>query len=388
MTDERVVRLLREMVAIESVNLAYPGGTGEAAMADYVETWARGAGLRVERQELETGQANVLVTLDVPNPTGTLLFEAHMDTVALAPMERALDAEVRDGRVYGRGACDTKGSMAAMMVAMERLATQRDELAVNVALVAVVDEEHAFTGVLRYIDSDAEATAAVVGEPTDLRLVIAHKGCVRGEIRTTGKAAHSAEPHLGVNAIDAMADVLVGLRELPETLGRQSHPLLGSPTFSVGLIEGGTGVNVVPAACAITYDRRILPGERPDAALAEIDAVLAGVQTRREDATIERPAPYLVSDSLDTDPDEPLVVAGSAACEAAGLDPAPIGVPYGTDASKLQTRRGIPAVVLGPGSIAQAHGADEFVPIDELRRAAEIYAGIAMRFRPEETRER
>ena len=136
MTDERVVRLLREMVAIESVNLAYPGGTGEAAMADYVETWARGAGLRVERQELETGQANVLVTLDVPNPTGTLLFEAHMDTVALAPMERALDAEVRDGRVYGRGACDTKGSMAAMMVAMERLATQRDELAVNVALVA------------------------------------------------------------------------------------------------------------------------------------------------------------------------------------------------------------------------------------------------------------
>lgn len=388
MTDERVVRLLREMVAIESVNLAYPGGTGEAAMADYVETWARGAGLRVERQELETGQANVLVTLDVPNPTGTLLFEAHMDTVALAPMEQALDAGVRDGRVYGRGACDTKGSMAAMMVAMERLATRRDDLAVNVALVAVVDEEHTFTGVLRYIDSDAEATAAVVGEPTDLRLVIAHKGCVRGEIRTTGKAAHSAEPHLGVNAIDAMADVLVGLRELPETLGWQSHPLLGSPTFSVGLIEGGTGVNVVPAACAITYDRRILPGERPDAALAEIDAVLAGVQTRREDATIERPAPYLVSDSLDTDPDEPLVVAGSAACEAAGLDPAPIGVPYGTDASKLQTRRGIPAVVLGPGSIAQAHGADEFVPIDELRRAAEIYAGIAMRFRPEETRER
>lgn len=388
MTDERVVRLLREMVAIESVNLAYPGGTGEAAMADYVETWARGAGLRVERQELETGQANVLVTLDVPNPTGTLLFEAHMDTVALAPMEQALDAGVRDGRVYGRGACDTKGSMAAMMVAMERLATRRDDLAVNVALVAVVDEEHTFTGVLRYIDSDAEATAAVVGEPTDLRLVIAHKGCVRGEIRTTGKAAHSAEPHLGVNAIDAMADVLVGLRELPETLGWQSHPLLGSPTFSVGLIEGGTGVNVVPAACAITYDRRILPGERPDAALAEIDAVLAGVQTRREDATIERPAPYLVSDSLDTDPDEPLVVAGSAACEAAGVDPAPIGVPYGTDASKLQTRRGIPAVVLGPGSIAQAHGADEFVPIDELRRAAEIYAGIAMRFRPEETRER
>ncbi len=388
MTDERVVRLLRDMVAIESVNLAYPGGTGEAAMATYVENWARGAGFRVERQELETGQANVLVTLDVPNATGTLLFEAHMDTVALAPMERALDAEVRDGRVYGRGACDTKGSMAAMMVAMERLAARRDELAVNVALVAVVDEEHAFTGVLRFIESDAEATAAVVGEPTNLRLVIAHKGCVRGEIRTRGTAAHSAEPHLGVNAIDAMADVLVGLRELPETLNGQSHPLLGAPTFSVGLIEGGTGVNVVPAACAITYDRRVLPGERPDDALAEIDAVLDRVRSRRDGATIERPAPYLVSDSLDTDPDEPLVLAGSAACAAAGGDPEPIGVPYGTDASKLQTRRGIPAVVLGPGSIGQAHGADEFVPIDELRQAAEIYTGIALRFRPGEGSER
>ncbi len=388
MTDDRVVELLREMVRIESVNLAYPGGVGEAAMADYVETWARAAGFRVERQVLDTGQTNVLVTLDVPNAAGTLLYEAHMDTVALAPMERALDAEVRDGRVYGRGACDTKGSMAAMMVAMERLAARRDELAVNVALVAVVDEEHAFTGVLRYIASDAEATAAVVGEPTDLRLVIAHKGCVRGEVRTTGKAAHSAKPHLGVNAIDAMADVLVGLRELPETLARQSHPLLGSPTFSVGLIEGGTGVNVVPASCAITYDRRVLPHERHDDALAELDAALDRVRARRKDATIERPAPYLVSDALDTEPDAPLVRAASSACEAAGVDPDPIGVPYGTDASKLQTRRGIPAVVLGPGSIGQAHGADEFVPIDELHLAAEIYAGIALRFRPEETSER
>lgn len=388
MTDDRVVRLLRDLVRIESVNLAYPGGVGEAAMAAYVEQWAREAGFRVERQEFDTGQANVLVTLDVPDATGTLLYEAHMDTVALAPMTNALDAEVRDGRVYGRGACDTKGSMAAMMVAMERLAARREELSVNVALVAVVDEEHAFTGVLRYIASDAEATAAVVGEPTDLRLVIAHKGCVRGEIRTTGKAVHSAEPHLGINAIDAMADVLVGLRELPETLARQSHPLLGSPTFSIGLIEGGTGVNVVPAGCSITYDRRVLPQERHDDALAELDAVLDRVRARRNDATIERPDPYLVSDGLDTDPDAPLVLAGSAACAATGVESEPIGVPYGTDASKLQKRRGIPAVVLGPGSIAQAHGADEFVPIDELHCAVEIYAGIALRYRPEETSER
>jgi acetylornithine deacetylase len=382
MGDERVVGLLRELVGIESVNLAYPGGVGEAAMADAVERWARAAGFRVERQELGTGQANVLVTLDVPGATGTLLYEAHMDTVALAPMPRALDAAVRDGRVYGRGACDTKGSLAAMMVALERLAARRNELAVNVALVAVVDEEHAFTGVTRYVESDAEATAAVVGEPTDLRLVVAHKGCVRGEIRTVGRAAHSSEPHLGVSAIDAMADVLVGLRDMPATLARRAHPLLGSPTFSVGLIAGGTGVNVVPAGCTITYDRRTLPGERPEDALAELDAALDRVRSRRPDATIGRPSPYLVDDALDTDPGDPLALAASAACAALGVDPASIGVPYGTDASKVQGHRGIPAVVLGPGSIGQAHGADEFVPIDELRRAVEIYAGIALRYRP------
>lgn len=388
MTDDRVVALLERLVAIESVNRAYPGGVGEAAMADAVADWARAAGFRVERQEVTPGQDNVLVTLDAPRATGTLLFEAHMDTVALAPMPDALDPVVRDGRVHGRGACDTKGSLAAMMVAMERLREQRAELAVNVALLAAVDEEHAFTGVLRYIASDAPASAAVVGEPTDLRLVVAHKGCVRGEIVTGGRAAHSSEPHLGISAIDAMADVLVALRALPADLGRRAHPLLGTPTFSVGLIAGGTGVNVVPDRCAITYDRRTLPGEWADAVLAELDAALDRAREVRQDARIERPAPLLVDDALDTAPDSPLAVAAGRACAETGLDATPVGVSYGSDASKLQALRAIPAIVFGPGSIAQAHGADEYVPIAHLHRAVDFYMGIARHYRPGEEGER
>jgi acetylornithine deacetylase/succinyl-diaminopimelate desuccinylase family protein len=385
MTADRVVTLLTNLLAIESVNSAYPGGVGEAAMADAVEAWARDAGLGVERQQVTPGQDNVLVTLDAPGATETLLYEAHMDTVALAPMGKgALQPSIRQGRVYGRGACDTKGSLAAMMVAIERLRDRRAELPVNVVLLAAVDEEHAFTGILRYIESDQSAGAAVVGEPTDVHLVVAHKGCVRGTIRTVGRAAHSAEPHRGVSAIDAMAKVLVALRDMSERLAGDSHPLLRAPTFSVGLIEGGSGVNVVPKTCTITWDRRTLPNETPDTVLAQIDAVLDRVRERSGEFRIERPAPLLVSEGLDTSPDELLVRAAGQACVAAGLDGSPTGVPYGTDASKLQHRRGIPAIVFGPGSISQAHGADEYVPIEQLQRAVDVYTGIALRFHREE----
>ncbi len=380
MSDERVVKLLTDLIAIDSVNPAYPGGVGEAGVADYVERWASDTGLEVERQPVSPGRDNVLVTLRAPNSSGTLLFEAHMDTVSLDSMgEAGLRPEVRDGRLHGRGACDTKGSLAAMMAALERLRERVDELNVDVALLAAVDEEHAFTGVMAYVGSDAEATAAVVGEPTDLRVVVAHKGCVRGDIVTHGRAAHSSEPERGVSAIDVMADVLVELRSIGGQLAHHHHDLLGGPTFSVGQIEGGTGVNIVPDRCTITYDRRTLPGELSDAVIGELDAVLDRVRRRRPEARIERREPRLIDGALDTSPDTALARAAGEACRSAGADPEPIGVPYGTDASKLQAIRGVPAIVLGPGSITKAHSADEYVPIDELSRAVDIYAGIALR---------
>jgi acetylornithine deacetylase len=169
--------------------------------------------------------------LAVPNAQETLLFEAHMDTVALEPMgDAGLQPEIRDGRLYGRGACDTKGSLAAMMATIERLRESGAELRANVALLAVVDEEHALTGITRYVESGANASAAVVGEPTDMQIVIAHKGCIRGTIRTVGRAAHSAQPERGVSAIDAMADVLIGLRSLSDRFSTRGHDLLDGPT--------------------------------------------------------------------------------------------------------------------------------------------------------------
>lgn len=376
---DRVVSLTRDLVAIRSVNPGYPGGNGEADVARFVEHWGTNAGFTVARQPVSPGRENILVTLPAANATGTLLFEAHMDTVALDPMgDAGLEPVVRDGKLYGRGACDTKGSLAAMMVAMERIRERQDELRINVSLLASVDEEYAFTGVLEFIASDAPATMAVVGEPTDLRVVVAHKGCVRGTISTVGRAAHSSEPDHGLNAIDAMAEVITALRDLSPRLRDRSHPLLSPPTFSIGVIEGGTGVNIVPERCTIQFDRRTLPDESTGDVLAELDGMLDIARERQPGIVIERPEPRLVSEGLDTPIDAEVVQRAMAACAAAGLDPAPIGVNYGSDASKLQHRRGIPAIVLGPGSIAQAHGANEFVPVSALLQAAGIYTNIAL----------
>ena len=381
MRPDPVTHLLGELVAINSVNAAYPGGTGEADLAAYVERHCRRLELDVTRQSVAPGQDNVIATLAVPNAMRTLLFEAHMDTVALAPMgDDGLQPKIRAGRLYGRGACDTKGSLAAMLVALERLRDRRAELTTNVALLAAVDEEHGATGIKTFCAGDAPASAAVIGEPTELRLVVAHKGCVRGTIRAVGRAAHSAEPERGVSAIEGMADIILALRGLRERLAERVHPLTGSPTLTIGLIEGGNGANVVPELCAITYDRRVTPGEDPADVIAALDAALDEVRARSPELTIHRDEPYLVDEALDTDPASGLVTAARAACAAAGLNAVPVGVPYGTDASKLQARRGIPSIVFGPGSISRAHGADEFVPLDDLTHAAAVYEGIALQY--------
>lgn len=381
MTTTAVADLLQDLIAINSVNPAYPEGKGEAVVADYVERHCENIGLDVTRQPVLPGRDNIVATITVPGATETLLYEGHMDTVGLGLMgETGLLPQLRDGKLYGRGACDTKGSLAAMLVAFEHLLERRAELKVNAVLLASVDEEYAYRGVLAYIESDLPATAAVVGEPTDLRIVVAHKGCVRGTITVTGRAAHSSEPHLGISAIDGMADVLIGLRTLAPQLATRQHPLMSPPTLTVGTIEGGTGHNIVPEQCTIVYDRRTLPDEEPETVLAELDAVLDIVRESRPDLTIMRPEPRLLSEGLDTPVEAGIVDAAAIACRELALNPEPAGVPYGSDASKLQKRRGIPSIVFGPGSIAPAHGADEFVPLDHLSKAAAFYTDIAIRY--------
>ncbi|MDQ6419719.1 M20 family metallopeptidase [Paenibacillus sp. LHD-117] len=372
-----VLLLLEDLIRIESVNPHFDANAqGEAKVADYLEERLTRAGLAVRRQRVFEGRDNLIAELRVGRPEGALLFESHMDTVPLGSMDNALEPIYRDGRLYGRGACDTKSSLASMVHAMEYWAANRDRLPRDLVLCAVVDEEAAYRGVLRWLEEPVAVAGAVVGEPTGLRIVTATKGCARFAIRTKGKAAHSSVPHEGDNAIYQMMDILTFIRNHAEPeLSGLSHPLCGRPTISVGTIESGGQINIVPESCEIQVDRRIIPGERPD----EVRGRLVADLERSLDLTRVRfECRELLSDwALDTSPDAEVVRHAQEAAVLLGINPEVIGVPYGTDASKLQQLGGIPSIVFGPGSIAQAHSREEWVEAMDVIRAAEFYIALA-----------
>lgn len=374
----RSIALLQQLVALPSVNPGYDvSSPGEIHVARFIERWADALGLCVEHQQVMEGRHNVIVRIVNRDEFPTLLFESHMDTVSIAPGTRGgFDPTIADDRMYGRGTCDTKGSMAAMMTAIEELLPQRDRLSCNVEFLAAVGEENGGTGVLAYIATNPKIAAAVVGEPTSNLIVYGHKGAIRGEIVVTGKAAHTSIAHEGINAIDAMADVIAQLRMVSASL--QSIPSGGSLTIS--LIRGGTGVNIVPEECVIGYDRRTVPGETTEKVLAEIDSTLDEARRLRPDVSIARAVPFLNSAPLDTALDADIVLAAQSAASEIGLDPTPGVVPYGSDASRLQGGAGIDCIVFGPGSIDHAHGADEFVPLAEVIASTEFYTKLALAF--------
>ncbi len=377
-----LVELLRTLVAIPSVNPEMDRRSeGEGAVGDFVVEWANSEGFAVSRQEVRPGRNNVVVDLGL-GELPTLALVTHLDTVPFGTLtDRARAIAVEDGRVYGRGACDAKGSLAAMLTALSVLRERRDELRVNVQVAAMVDEEHTFQGVLEYIrrfTADAQPLAAIVGEPTRLDVVVAHKGVLRFRLETVGRAAHSSRPEEGINAIDQMTVVLAALRAAFTANPPTPHPLVGGATFTVTQIEGGIAPNVVPERCSVVVDRRLLPGETAASALVWVDAQLDALRTADPTLRILRHDPFVADDALFTSPDVPLVKAALAA-RAGQLGPAQaVGVSFGTDGSKLAARAGIPTIVLGPGDIAQAHTADEWIEVDQLVQATHSYIDCAL----------
>ena len=239
--------------------------------------------------------------------------------------------------------------------------------------VVAPDEEATYRGVLKLCEG-LEAAAAVVAEPTGMRLVSASKGCVRWRIVCRGVAAHSSRPELGVNAISGMARVVLGLEEDALRLNREAHPLVGPPTLNVGIIAGGSQVNIVPERCEIEIDRRLIPGESVEMVLSHYSRLLDGLGA---DAFME--PPLLTDLPLQTPADSPIVAAASQALKSMGLPEDACGVPFGSDASKLAAA-GVPSIVVGPGSIDQAHGAVEYVDCEQLEQAVDFYRGVMRRF--------
>jgi acetylornithine deacetylase len=348
----------------------------EHRVTDYLEDYFRGLGVPYERQPVAPQRDNIVAHLEVPGAARTLLLEAHQDTVPVDGMTiDPFGGVIANGRLYGRGACDIKGGLAAMLSAFTRLARDKSRASMNVILASTVDEEHTFTGVQELVRRGLKADFAVVAEPTDLDIVNAHKGVARFVLTTPGRACHSSRPDRGVNAIYRMGHVLTGLEHFAKELElSRTDPVLGPPTLSVGRIEGGVSVNTVPDVCRIEIDRRVIPGEDAAATAGEMVRFLR--EREHIDFEIDCPAPWMSMPALSPDGSEEIVALLAKAITAVdGLHPV-VSVPYGTDASIL-ARAGIPAVVFGPGDIAQAHTKDEWVALEEVQKASEILFQLA-----------
>ncbi|MFQ6130891.1 MAG: M20 family metallopeptidase [Armatimonadota bacterium] len=372
-----------QLVAIPSPNLGQPGAdppsSCEQEVARFVVAFLEDLGLAAERQPVVGERCNILATIEGTGPR-TLLIDAHMDTVPAENMDiEPFSGEVRDGKVFGRGACDNKGSLTAVLTALRDL-VEGDPPSATVRFAATVDEEVGFRGMRRLAQSGLSVDAAIVAEPTRLEVVVATKGAARWKVRTRGIAAHTSQPELGVNAIYKMAEVVSALHgRLTPALAERRHPLVGCPKLTVSVIEGGRLVNIVPDECVIEVDRRLLPGEQRNDVIAEVQKFLADLRQDDPQLDVRMEDPYLFlpgTEVLDTA--EIVRVALEAATELGG-GAETRGVPFTSHASVLEPV-GIPAILFGPGNADLAHGPVEYVEIEKVERAAQAFARIARRF--------
>ena len=372
------LQLLRDMIAIPSVNpmRANSGEPVEAGMATFIEAVLARAGIDCERQTVVNGRDNVIGIVE-GNRTDAkgLMLNSHMDTVPVENMSiNPFDPVVANGRVFGRGSCDAKASIASMLSAVIEYANQPQRSS-PVVFAAMADEEFAFSGAWKLIEKSWPVSACVVGEPTLLKRVIAHKGIVRWRIDVHGVSAHGATPELGRSAVYDGARVALAVEEYAQQLAqRESHALLGQPAVNVGKVVGGQSVNIVPDKCVFELERRLLPGEDGLRAVQDCEDFLRARFGEAVAFTFEEP--YLVDPAMETGSSAEIVSALARAQQATlGSETELSGANYGTDGSKL-AKAGIETVVCGPGDIAQAHTANEFVEVEQLELATRMYGHL------------
>ena len=359
-------RLLWELVEIPSINPSLECKdaelTGEERIAQYLEGKSNAAGIECKRMEVLPGRENLVVRL---KPSGKIknkvMLTPHMDVVPANP--DAFFPKIKNGCLFGRGACDTKGSIASFFHAFLRLSKKRNRPKnTEITFVGLVDEEFGQAGSRKLAQKGPIANLAIAGEPTNLKVVSAHKGNLWIRLSTKGKAAHGSTPQHGSNAINHMFPILDALsNEYPKLLLERKHPLLGSPTISIGKIRGGSQPNVVPDSCEIDIDRRTISGETDKSVEKEMRILFRNLKIKSPEFSATRSVPC---PPLDTDPTLPLVQSFLKASNRRKT----IGVPYFTDASPI-SMGGTPALVYGPGNIAQAHAKNEWVCLKEVEVA-------------------
>jgi acetylornithine deacetylase/succinyl-diaminopimelate desuccinylase family protein len=372
---EPLYRLTAELVRRPSVS------GDEKTVADFIANYLSDHGFAVDTDEIEPGRPNV--TTSWGNDDGkVLLLTGHTDTVPIGEgwQHDPLGAEIVDGRLYGRGSCDMKAGLAGMMMALIAAKRGLQRPRGRIVFAGCIDEEEGGKGTQGAIRAGLKADWAVIGEPTDLQPICAAKGNCYFEVKVGGSGAHAGSPERGVNAIYGAAEAIRAVQSHQAELSRRRHGLLGSPSVSVGTIKGGLTVSAVPDQCSFLVDRRLLPEETGESALAEFSHALHRHPASPQGVTVtERLA--MEMPSMETPRDHPLVAALARAARDAGApDLAPGGWSAACDGGFLQRDAAVPVVLFGPGSIVnQAHRPDEFVPLEETLIAARAYAVLAVR---------
>jgi acetylornithine deacetylase len=356
-----VIALLKELIAIDSVNPSLvPGGAGEGEIAQRIASELRSFGAAVEVQEAAPGRVNVIGVLEAKTPGRSLMLCGHSDTVGVEGMTAPFDPVERDGKLYGRGAQDMKGGVAAILAAARTIAEKNLLRAGKLVIAMVADEEHASIGAEHLVKS-LRCDAAVICEPTDLAVGVGHKGFEWVDVETHGVAAHGSRPDEGVDAIVMMGRVLAGIEALDRRLASAPpHPLLGRPSVHASLIHGGRELSTYPDRCTLSIERRTVDGEREGILLDEVREIIASLDAEARLTFTRRP--YITPES----------------CELLRLLPGPrTALSFWTDAAIFGSA-GIPTVVYGPGG-AGLHGVEEYVRIDEVLTCRDVLIDLALR---------
>ena len=378
--SDNPVSLLQQMVRINSVNGALAGkARAETSLCDFLIETAESWGLHTRRLPVDGRCDQLLVTYQADPGNSWLLFDSHMDTVSVDGMTiDPFGGELRGGRIYGRGACDTKGTGAAMLWALKRYKDAGGGPN-NVALYFGVDEEVAMHGVRSFVDRDLgslgfKPAGVIVGEPTELLPIIAHNGLIRWKITTHGVAAHSSVPHQGRSAISAMLPVLEAVESKYIPTVTAEHDLTGYAACSVNMIRGGTAANIIPDRCVIDIDRRVTPNEDFDSIGDALAQTLQGVRKSKPELeykidTVVTHPPLLPDDS------EAFIGWVKGVLSEQGLRTLTPGAPYATHAG-YYCRSGLATVVIGPGEMHKAHTSDEYISVDQLTQGTELYLAM------------
>jgi len=374
------LEIAQALIRIPSVNPNYDSASrAERDVAAWIQSWGREYGFETRTQPVLEGRSNVILRFRNGDDHPHVLLNGHTDTVGVAGMTiPPFGGDIREGRLWGRGAADMKGPLACMLAAAWQLRQQPATWSGTLTVGCVVDEEHRFRGIRALMEEIEKPDFAVVGEPTSLRVVRGCKGCLRFAIRADGRAAHSSQPEQGRSAIVAMARAILELDSFfHERLSRIRLPDFGCSTGSIGLIEGGSGINIVPAECAIQVDVRLLPGQDAGQTHREIESCLRDRMKHAKDIEWGFDPPGLVDAGYEVPADSALV---RQACAALGRCESQV-VFYSCDASKIAAKS-VPCIILGPGDIAAAHTANESIAVDELSAGAEAYVRLAQMLMP------